>query len=145
MTALYCASLAAKKRGVTILADGGITKSGDMVKALPLAAGVMWGGLLLEAVADAQKSKVKRAAAEAARLHASDDVERTNEALHDSLAQAQAVARGWRLASSRGALAPLAGALAEAFDDLRGTRPTLAVAGAGGVRAAAALRVAPVL
>ena len=46
MTALYCASLAAKKRGVAILADGGITKSGDMVKALTLADGVMCGSLL---------------------------------------------------------------------------------------------------
>jgi IMP dehydrogenase len=46
MTALYCASIAAKKRGVTILADGGITKSGDMVKALTLADGVMCGSLL---------------------------------------------------------------------------------------------------
>lgn len=46
MTALYCASLAAKKRGVKILADGGITKSGDIVKALTLADGVMCGSLL---------------------------------------------------------------------------------------------------
>ena len=46
MTALYCASLAAKKKGVAILADGGITKSGDMVKALTLADGVMCGSLL---------------------------------------------------------------------------------------------------
>ena len=46
MTALYSASLAAKKRGVAILADGGITKSGDMVKALTLADGVMCGSLL---------------------------------------------------------------------------------------------------
>ena len=46
MTALYCASLAAKKRGVAILADGGITKSGDMVKALTIADGVMCGSLL---------------------------------------------------------------------------------------------------
>ena len=46
MTALYCASLAVKKRGVAILADGGITKSGDMVKALTLADGVMCGSLL---------------------------------------------------------------------------------------------------
>ena len=46
MTALYCASIAAKKKGVTILADGGITKSGDMVKALTLADGVMCGSLL---------------------------------------------------------------------------------------------------
>lgn len=46
MTALYCASLAAKKKGIAILADGGITKSGDMVKALTLADGVMCGSLL---------------------------------------------------------------------------------------------------
>lgn len=46
MTALYCASIAAKKKGVAILADGGITKSGDMVKALTLADGVMCGSLL---------------------------------------------------------------------------------------------------
>ncbi len=37
MTALYVASIAARKKGVSILADGGITKSGDMVKALTLA------------------------------------------------------------------------------------------------------------
>jgi IMP dehydrogenase len=46
MTALYSASIAAKKLGVSILADGGITKSGDMVKALTLANGVMCGSLL---------------------------------------------------------------------------------------------------
>lgn len=46
MTALYVASQAAKKVGVSILADGGITKSGDMVKALTLADGVMCGSLL---------------------------------------------------------------------------------------------------
>ena len=46
MTALYCASIAAKKKGVSILADGGITKSGDIVKALTLADGVMCGSLL---------------------------------------------------------------------------------------------------
>jgi IMP dehydrogenase len=46
MTALYVASLAARKKGVSILADGGITKSGDMVKALTLADGVMCGSLL---------------------------------------------------------------------------------------------------
>ncbi len=46
MTALYAASLASRKKGVTILADGGITKSGDMVKALTLADGVMCGSLL---------------------------------------------------------------------------------------------------
>jgi IMP dehydrogenase len=46
MTALYVASRAAAKLGVTILADGGITKSGDMVKALTLADGLICGGLL---------------------------------------------------------------------------------------------------
>jgi IMP dehydrogenase len=46
MTALYVASVAARKKGVSILADGGITKSGDMVKALTLADGVICGGLL---------------------------------------------------------------------------------------------------
>lgn len=46
MTALYCAAVAAKKKGVAILADGGITKSGDIVKALTLADGVMCGSLL---------------------------------------------------------------------------------------------------
>lgn len=46
MTALYVASLAAQARGVSLLADGGITKSGDMVKALTLANGVMCGSLL---------------------------------------------------------------------------------------------------
>jgi IMP dehydrogenase len=46
MTALYVASRAAARKGVTILADGGITKSGDMVKALTLADGLICGGLL---------------------------------------------------------------------------------------------------
>ena len=46
MTALYVASIAARKKGVSILADGGIAKSGDMVKALTLADGVICGGLL---------------------------------------------------------------------------------------------------
>lgn len=46
MTALYVASREAAKQGVTILADGGITKSGDIVKALTLADGVICGGLL---------------------------------------------------------------------------------------------------
>jgi len=46
MTALYCASKAAAQKGVSILADGGITKSGDIVKALTLADGVMCGSLL---------------------------------------------------------------------------------------------------
>ncbi len=46
MTALYVASQAAKAKGVSLLADGGITKSGDIVKALTLADGVICGGLL---------------------------------------------------------------------------------------------------
>ena len=46
MTALYASSIAAKRKGVKILADGGITKSGDMVKALTIADGVMCGSLL---------------------------------------------------------------------------------------------------
>lgn len=46
LTALYVATRAAAKAGVTILADGGITKSGDMVKALTLADAVICGGLL---------------------------------------------------------------------------------------------------
>ncbi|MCU0783983.1 MAG: IMP dehydrogenase [Verrucomicrobia bacterium] len=45
MTALYICSRAAAKKGVTILADGGITKSGDIVKALTLAGAVICGGL----------------------------------------------------------------------------------------------------
>ena len=36
MTALYISAQAAHKKGVSILADGGIAKSGDMVKALTL-------------------------------------------------------------------------------------------------------------
>jgi IMP dehydrogenase len=39
------ASRAAAARGVTILADGGITKSGDIIKALTLAHGVICGGM----------------------------------------------------------------------------------------------------
>ncbi len=46
MTALYAASRAAAKANVTLLADGGIVKSGDIVKALTLAHGVVCGGLL---------------------------------------------------------------------------------------------------
>jgi len=46
MTALYVCSLAAKRKKVSILADGGITKSGDIVKALTLAQGVICGGML---------------------------------------------------------------------------------------------------
>ena len=46
LTALYAASRGARKKGVAIIADGGITKSGDIVKALTLANAVMLGGLL---------------------------------------------------------------------------------------------------
>ncbi len=46
LTALYVASTAAKKRNVRLIADGGITKSGDIVKALTLADAVICGGLL---------------------------------------------------------------------------------------------------
>jgi IMP dehydrogenase len=46
LTAIYVCSRAASKKGVTILADGGIAKSGDMVKALTLANAVVCGGLL---------------------------------------------------------------------------------------------------
>jgi IMP dehydrogenase len=46
LTALYVASRAAAKAGVTIIADGGIVKSGDIVKALTLAQSVICGGLL---------------------------------------------------------------------------------------------------
>ena len=45
MTALYVCSQAAAKKKVSILADGGITKSGDLVKALTLAQGVICGGI----------------------------------------------------------------------------------------------------
>jgi len=46
LTALYLASTTARKKNVRILADGGIAKSGDIVKALTLADGVICGGLL---------------------------------------------------------------------------------------------------
>ena len=46
LTALHVSSIAARKRGVRIIADGGITKSGDIVKALTLADAVILGGLL---------------------------------------------------------------------------------------------------
>ncbi|MGA2786004.1 MAG: IMP dehydrogenase [Verrucomicrobiota bacterium] len=45
MTALYVCSRAAAKKHVTILADGGITKSGDIVKALTLSQAVICGGI----------------------------------------------------------------------------------------------------
>jgi len=46
LTALWAASKGARARGARILADGGITKSGDIVKALTLADAVICGGLL---------------------------------------------------------------------------------------------------
>ncbi len=46
MTALYAASRAKKNHSVSILADGGINKSGDIVKALTLSDAVICGGLL---------------------------------------------------------------------------------------------------
>ena len=46
LTALYVAGSAAKKKGVRLIADGGITKSGDIVKALTLADAVICGSLL---------------------------------------------------------------------------------------------------
>jgi len=46
LTALFVCTRAAAKKGVSILADGGITKSGDIVKALTLAQSVMCGGIL---------------------------------------------------------------------------------------------------
>jgi IMP dehydrogenase len=45
MTALYVSSRAAQKKKVAIVADGGIAKSGDMVKALTLAQAVICGGM----------------------------------------------------------------------------------------------------
>ncbi|MDD5349546.1 MAG: IMP dehydrogenase, partial [Chthoniobacteraceae bacterium] len=46
LTALYVASRAAAAKGVRVIADGGITKSGDLVKALTLADAVICGSLL---------------------------------------------------------------------------------------------------
>ncbi len=46
LTALYVCSKAARRLGVRTIADGGITKSGDMVKALTLADAMICGGLL---------------------------------------------------------------------------------------------------
>ena len=45
LTALYVCSKAARQTGACLIADGGITKSGDIVKALTLADLVMAGGL----------------------------------------------------------------------------------------------------
>jgi IMP dehydrogenase len=46
LTALYVCGEAAKRLGVAIIADGGISKSGDIVKALTLSHAVICGGLL---------------------------------------------------------------------------------------------------
>ncbi|HVU39223.1 MAG TPA: IMP dehydrogenase, partial [Opitutales bacterium] len=46
LTALYVCTQEAKRRGVRIIGDGGITKSGDIVKALTLGDAVILGGLL---------------------------------------------------------------------------------------------------
>lgn len=46
LTAVYVASRAAARMGVKIIADGGITKSGDIVKAMTLADAVILGNLL---------------------------------------------------------------------------------------------------
>ena len=45
LTALWAASKGARDHGVRLIADGGITKSGDIVKALTLADAVLCGGL----------------------------------------------------------------------------------------------------
>lgn len=45
LTALYVGSKAAQKKKVTIVADGGIAKSGDIVKALTLSHAVICGGI----------------------------------------------------------------------------------------------------
>jgi len=45
MTALYVCSRAAAKKKITILADGGIVKSGDIVKALTFSQSVICGGI----------------------------------------------------------------------------------------------------
>ena len=45
LTALYVASRAGQRKRVSIISDGGITKSGDIVKALTLANAVICGGL----------------------------------------------------------------------------------------------------
>ena len=46
LTALHVAGSVAKKKNVKLIADGGITKSGDIVKALTLSDAVILGGLL---------------------------------------------------------------------------------------------------
>uniref|UniRef100_UPI00404AA7C6 IMP dehydrogenase n=1 Tax=Cephaloticoccus sp. TaxID=1985742 RepID=UPI00404AA7C6 len=46
LTALHVASKSAAQKGVKLIADGGITKSGDIVKALTIGHAVILGGLL---------------------------------------------------------------------------------------------------
>lgn len=46
LTAVHAASIAARRKGVRIVADGGISKSGDIVKALTMADAVICGSLL---------------------------------------------------------------------------------------------------
>ncbi|MBL9212273.1 MAG: IMP dehydrogenase [Opitutaceae bacterium] len=46
LTALHVAGAGARKSGIKLIADGGITKSGDIVKALTLSDAVILGGLL---------------------------------------------------------------------------------------------------
>jgi IMP dehydrogenase len=46
LTALHVAGKGAARKGVRLIADGGITKSGDIVKALTLSDAVILGGLL---------------------------------------------------------------------------------------------------
>jgi IMP dehydrogenase len=46
LTALHVAGSAAERKGVKLISDGGITKSGDIVKALTLSDAVILGGLL---------------------------------------------------------------------------------------------------
>ena len=46
MSALYAANTKAKSSRTSIIADGGISKSGDIVKALTQADGVICGSLL---------------------------------------------------------------------------------------------------
>ena len=63
LTALYVASKAAQRKRVSIIADGGITKSGDIVKALALAQAVICGGIFAgcpEAPGDVMEFSGKR-------------------------------------------------------------------------------------
>lgn len=46
LTALHVSAITAARKGVKLIADGGITKSGDIVKALTLSDAVILGGLL---------------------------------------------------------------------------------------------------